>query len=91
MSANKQEIDVSDMSQHVVEKIQQKTVVAQVMEKIRQLIANGEYRVHEKIPTEAELARQEGRDYQSASELLKRIAAQREEAKSKTKNKRARR
>lgn len=44
----------------------------------------------ELVPTEAELARQEGRDYEPASILLKRIAAQREEVKAKTKSKRAR-
>jgi type I restriction enzyme S subunit len=38
------------------------------------------------VPTEAELARQEGRDYESASALLERIKAEREKAAMSPKN-----
>jgi DNA-binding FadR family transcriptional regulator len=54
-----------------VEKIQQKTVVAQVMEKIRQLIASGQYRVHDRIPTEAQLAEMFGVGRSSIREAIK--------------------
>ena len=62
---------MSDNNQYVIEKIQQKTVVAQVMEKIRQLIANGQYRVHDKIPTEAELSQMFGVGRSSIREAIK--------------------
>jgi len=54
-----------------VERIQQKTVVAQVMEKIRQLIASGRYRVHDRIPTEAQLAEMFGVGRSSIREAIK--------------------
>ncbi len=62
---------MSDKNQYVIEKIQQKTVVAQVMEKIRQLIASGKYKVHDKIPTEAELAQMFGVGRSSIREAIK--------------------
>ena len=39
-----------------IEKIKQKTVVHQVMEEIKKLIASGEYRVGDRLPTEQQLA-----------------------------------
>ncbi|MCP4403364.1 MAG: FadR family transcriptional regulator [bacterium] len=54
-----------------IAKIQQKTVVAQAMEQIRQLIASGHYQVHDKIPTEAELAQMFGIGRSSIREALK--------------------
>ena len=47
------------------------------MEKITQAILAKAFR-GELVPTEAELARQEGRDYEPASALLERIRAERE-------------
>ncbi len=54
-----------------IAKIQQKTVVAQAMEQIRQLIVSGKYKVHDKIPTEAELAQMFGIGRSSIREALK--------------------
>ncbi|MDC7227578.1 MAG: FCD domain-containing protein [Spirochaetales bacterium] len=51
--------------------IKQKTVVAQVMEQIRELIASGEYNVGDKIPTESELAEMFGLGRSSIREALK--------------------
>ncbi len=51
--------------------IKQKTVVAQVMEQIRELIASGEYNVGDKIPTEGELAAMFGLGRSSIREALK--------------------
>jgi DNA-binding FadR family transcriptional regulator len=51
--------------------IKQKTVVAQVMEQIRELIASGEYGVGDKIPTEGELAEMFGLGRSSIREALK--------------------
>lgn len=51
--------------------IKQKTVVAQVMEQIRELIASGEYGVGDKIPTENELAETFGIGRSSIREALK--------------------
>lgn len=51
--------------------IKQKTVVAQVMEQIRELIASGEYSVGDKIPTESELAEMFGLGRSSIREALK--------------------
>ena len=51
--------------------IKQKTVVAQVMEQIRDLIASGEYNVGDKIPTEGELAAMFGLGRSSIREALK--------------------
>ena len=53
------------------ERIQQKTVVAQVMDRIKELIASGRYKVSEKIPTELELARMFGVGRSSVREALK--------------------
>lgn len=44
------------MKNMTVEPIRQKTVVAQVMEKIKDLIVSGQYKTGDKFPTEAELA-----------------------------------
>ena len=49
------------------------------MEKITQAILAKAFR-GELVPTEAELARQEGRSYEPASALLERIRAEREAA-----------
>jgi DNA-binding FadR family transcriptional regulator len=54
-----------------VERIQQKTVVAQAMEQIRELIASGQYKIHDKIPTEAELAQMFGIGRSSIREAIK--------------------
>ena len=43
-----------------MEKIKQKTVVAQVMDRIKDLIASGQYKSGDKLPTEAELAERFG-------------------------------
>ena len=51
--------------------IKQKTVVAQVMEQIRDLIASGQYNVGDKIPTEGELAEMFGLGRSSIREALK--------------------
>lgn len=54
-----------------IEKISQKTVVDQVMEKIKQLIADGVYAPGDKIPTETELASQFGIGRSSIREAIK--------------------
>ena len=54
-----------------IEKISQKTVVDQVMEKIKQLIADGVYAPGDKMPTEAELATQFGIGRSSIREAIK--------------------
>ena len=41
------------------------------------------------MPTDVELARREGREYESAAQLLERIAVTREKTKAKTKRKKA--
>lgn len=53
------------------EHIQQKTVVAQVMEKIKELITSGVYKVGDKIPTEQELAERFGIGRSSVREAIK--------------------
>jgi DNA-binding FadR family transcriptional regulator len=53
------------------EHIQQKTVVAQVMEKIRELITSGLYKPGDKIPTEQELAERFGIGRSSVREAIK--------------------
>ncbi|MDR1587179.1 MAG: GntR family transcriptional regulator [Treponema sp.] len=53
------------------EHIQQKTVVAQVMEKIRELITSGLYKPGDKIPTEQELAERFGIGRSSVREAVK--------------------
>ena len=53
------------------ERIYQKTVVAQAMERIKRLIASGVYKVGDKLPTEQELAEQFGIGRSSIREALK--------------------
>lgn len=53
------------------EKIRQQTVVGQVMEKIRGLIASGQYKSGDKIPTEQELAERFGIGRSSIREAIK--------------------
>jgi len=53
------------------DKIRQQTVVGQVMEKIRDLIATGQYKSGDKIPTEQELADQFGIGRSSVREAIK--------------------
>ena len=53
------------------ERIQQKTVVAQTMEKIRELITSGLYKPGDKIPTEQELAKRFGIGRSSIREAIK--------------------
>ena len=60
-------IDDGDQSEH----IHQKTVVAQVMEKIKELITSGLYKVGDKIPTEQELAERFGIGRSSIREAIK--------------------
>ena len=55
------------------------TAATQRVEKITQAILAKAFR-GELVPTEAELARQEGRDYEPASVLLERIRAERDAA-----------
>lgn len=55
----------------VSEHIHQKTVVAQVMEKIKELITSGLYKVGDKIPTEQELAERFGIGRSSIREAIK--------------------
>jgi GntR family transcriptional regulator, transcriptional repressor for pyruvate dehydrogenase complex len=52
-------------------KIKRKTVVAQVMEKIRQLIASGKFKAGDRIPTEGELAARLGIGRSSIREAIK--------------------
>lgn len=52
-------------------KIRQKTVVEQVMEKIKELIALGQYKVNDRIPTENELAKMFGIGRSSIREAIK--------------------
>jgi DNA-binding FadR family transcriptional regulator len=51
--------------------IKQKTVVQQVMEELKNLIASGQYKVHDKIPTENELAEMFGIARTSIREAIK--------------------
>jgi GntR family transcriptional repressor for pyruvate dehydrogenase complex len=53
------------------ERIHQKTVVSQVMEKIRELITSGNYRPGDRIPTEQELAERFGIGRSSIREAVK--------------------
>ncbi len=55
----------------ILEKIQQKTVVSQVMEKIKELITSGMYKPGDKIPTEHELADRFGIGRSSIREAIK--------------------
>jgi len=52
-------------------KIKRKTVVAQVMENIRQLIASGQFKAGDRIPTEGELAERLGIGRSSIREAIK--------------------
>ena len=53
------------------DKISQKTVVAQVMERIKELITSGLYKVGDRIPTEQELAERFGIGRSSIREAIK--------------------
>jgi GntR family transcriptional regulator, transcriptional repressor for pyruvate dehydrogenase complex len=52
-------------------KIKRKTVVSQVMEKIRELIASGQFKAGDRIPTEEELATRLGIGRSSIREAIK--------------------
>jgi len=52
-------------------RIQQKTVVTQVMNRIRELIFSGRYKVNDRIPTESELAEMFGVGRSSVREAVK--------------------
>jgi DNA-binding FadR family transcriptional regulator len=56
---------------HTSEHIQQKTVVAQTMERIRELITSGLYKPGDRIPTEQELADRFGIGRSSIREAIK--------------------
>ena len=55
----------------MIEKIKKQTVVETVMDKIRDLIASGEYKVNERLPTENELAEMFGLGRSSIREAIK--------------------
>jgi GntR family transcriptional regulator, transcriptional repressor for pyruvate dehydrogenase complex len=55
----------------LVHKIKQKTVVEQVMEHIKELIASGQYKPGDKLPTENELAERFGIGRSSIREAIK--------------------
>lgn len=52
-------------------KIKQNTIVEQVMEKIKDLIASGQYKVGDKLPTESELGQMFGIGRSSVREAIK--------------------
>jgi len=54
-----------------IEKIQRTTVVERVMEKMKELIASGQFKVHEQIPPEQELADMFGVARSSMREAIK--------------------
>lgn len=54
-----------------LKKVKQKTVVDQVMDQIKELIASGEYKPGDKIPTEMELAKDFGLGRSSIREAVK--------------------
>ncbi|MBN2655526.1 MAG: FadR family transcriptional regulator [Spirochaetales bacterium] len=54
-----------------LKKVKQKTVVDQVMDQIKELIASGEYKPGDKIPTEMELAKDFGLGRSSIREAIK--------------------
>jgi GntR family transcriptional regulator, transcriptional repressor for pyruvate dehydrogenase complex len=54
-----------------VSKIRQKTIVEQVMDQIKDLIASGQLKPHDKIPTETELAQMFGIGRSSVREAIK--------------------
>lgn len=55
----------------MVDKIKQNTIVEQVMERIKGLIASGQYKVGDKLPTEGELAEMFGIGRSSLREAIK--------------------
>jgi DNA-binding FadR family transcriptional regulator len=54
-----------------IERVKQKTVVEQVMDQIKGLIASGQFKPHDKIPTENELAESFGIGRSSIREAIK--------------------
>jgi DNA-binding FadR family transcriptional regulator len=54
-----------------VSKVKQKTIVEQVMDQIKDLIASGQLRPHDRIPTETELAEMFGIGRSSVREAIK--------------------
>ena len=54
-----------------IEKIRRKTVVEHVMERMKELIASGQFKVNDKIPTEQELANMFGIARNSIREAIK--------------------
>ena len=54
-----------------IDKIKHKTLVEQVMEKIRKLIASGAFKAHDRLPTENELAEMFGTGRSSIREAIK--------------------
>ena len=54
-----------------VSKVRQKTIVEQVMDQIKDLIASGQLKPHDKIPTETELAQMFGIGRSSVREAIK--------------------
>jgi GntR family transcriptional regulator, transcriptional repressor for pyruvate dehydrogenase complex len=54
-----------------VSKIRQKTIVEQVMDQIKELIASGQLKPHDKIPTETDLAQMFGIGRSSVREAIK--------------------
>lgn len=55
----------------MIEKIKQSTVVEQVMARIKDLIASGQYKVGDRLPTESELAERFGIGRSSLREAIK--------------------
>lgn len=55
----------------ITKKIKQKTIVEQVMEEIKNLIASGQYKVADKIPSEAELCEMFGVSRPTIREAIK--------------------
>ena len=55
----------------IVRRVKQKTVVGQVMNQIKQLIASGQLKPHDRMPTEVELARMFGTGRSSIREAIK--------------------
>ena len=55
----------------MIEKIKKQTVVETVMDKIRDLISSGEYKVNDRLPTENELAEMFGLGRSSIREAIK--------------------
>jgi GntR family transcriptional repressor for pyruvate dehydrogenase complex len=55
----------------IIEKIRRKTVVEHVMERMKELIASGQFKINDKIPTEQELANMFGIARNSIREAIK--------------------